>query len=106
MPTSSDHLMQCGGLEFHHFLSVHDYIHPPLLPSALTKHPWEKVAFDLFEFKGKQVPSSSGLVFTQFGSYSTYYNNLFQCDILHEKHLLQTWNPTSDNGPRYNSTEI
>ena len=75
------------------------WLHPPTkestLPSALPKHPWEKVASDLFEFKVKQyLLVVDYVLLTLCGSYSTYCNHLFQCDILHKKHLLETWNPS------------
>ena len=63
MPTSSDHLSVVAWVssQMETFVrqgSTCAWLHPltkePMLPSALPKHPWEKVASDLFEFKGNQ----------------------------------------------------
>ena len=86
-------------------------LHPPtkelMLPSALPKHPWEKVASDLFEFKGKQyllvvdyysryleviqlTATTSSSVISPMKSIFSRYG--IPCTVM------------SDNGPQYNST--
>ena len=81
----------------------------PLLPSVLTKHPWEKVAFDLFEFKGKQYL----LVVDYYSSYpeviqhiaTTSSSVISSMKSIFSRHGIPR-TVVSENGPQYNSTEV
>ena len=88
-------------------------LHPPtkepMLPSALPKHPWEKVASDLFEFKGKQYllvvdyysryPEVIQLTATTSSSVISSMKSIFS------RHGIPR-TMVSDNGPQYNSAEM
>ena len=80
-----------------------------MLPSALPKHPWEKVASDLFEVQGQAVPSSGGLLLTLSGSYSltatTSSSVISSMKSIFSRHGIPR-TVMSDNGSQYNSAKM
>ena len=79
-----------------------------MLPSALLKHPWEKVASDLLEFKGKQ--------YLLVVDYYSHYLEVIQLIATTSSSVISSMKSifsrhgiprtvVSDNGPQYNSAE-
>ena len=89
------------------FARLHPPTKEPLLPSALPKHPWEKVASDLFEFKGNLLvvdyyshyPEVIQLTATSSSSVISSMKSIFS------RHGIPR-TVVSDNGPQYNSAEM
>ena len=88
-------------------------LHPPakepMLPSALLKHPWEKVASDLFKFKGKQ--------YLLVVDYNSRYLEVIQLTATTSSSVISSMKSifsrhgipctvVSDNCPHYNSAKM
>ena len=81
----------------------------PLLQPALPSHPWEKVAADLFQLKGKSyllvVDYYSKYVEVQTLSLTTLTSVVASLKAIFSCHGIPT-TFVSDNGPQFNSEEM
>ena len=78
----------------------------PLLQSPLPKHPWEKVASDIFEFKG----TSYLLVVDYFSRFIEVQKLTSTAVVTALKAIFSRYGVpsvvVSDNGPQYTSEEM
>ena len=82
----------------------------PMIPTPLSKDPWERLGSDLFELHGKRYvliakyysyyPEVIRLTSTTSASVITSMKSIFPVMGYHIRTVI------NDNGPQYNSTEI
>ena len=79
----------------------------PLIPTNFPDYPWQKVAAELFTWKGTNYLICSSLILLSLNQneQTEFYNFIF-CDTTHQIDFSKTWHTgkfVSDNGPQFSS---